>query len=640
MNNFKKDYYQILEIKTSSTTDEIKLAYRKQVKKYHPDLHPENTEYEGLIRDINEAYEVLRNKDERFAYDQYLLNKKAKQKDETASGQPVNKNKRTYTKTTTVDIEERTYLKGKIFIKYFGKHDEKEVENILRETFYKITVTETEAFIENIHKQHLTKEFKDVFASNKPITLNIKQPINCKVSSQNGNVVDYKLEILDLTIPSPELIDVTKHEGESFGTMTGTFYGYVKETKTYEENIVVEECYGETGRTEKKNEGGKEYFRKEYYNSDCTKYWGNWTVDPVRKTAQASANSQTRSYSYGKDNDGCLGSFGGIFGALLSILFILFLIPQLGFLLPFFAIPFLFNLIPSKIGHWFAKIAFALFGLIFLLAIMAAITSKRDKESEQAGFTPKPRIIKPTYTPVLDSQSNQQLTDTLISHHIYWNDYHEKTYEGTFSVKKSAVNQAHLYKENLNIPFDTEYNYDKIIFSLKEKDNNQLEGFYVMLDSLRLKNKPNQMEFAEIIVSLVQSIPYTLVLPKSCDAQFYEDEYTLKYLKQPNARCDGYQKYGINTPVEFLAYLNGDCDTRTLFLYSVLSHYKYDIVLLSSEHYSHSVLGINLPYDGVSFNYDSQRYVFWETTVQNLKPGILSNEISNLQYWRISLKSK
>ena len=89
-----------------------------------------------------------------------------------------------------------------------------------------------------------------------------------------------------------------------------------------------------------------------------------------------------------------------------------------------------------------------------------------------------------------------------------------------------------------------------------------------------------------------------------------------------------------------MATLQGDCDTRTLLLYTILAHYGYDVVLMSSEFYNHSLIGINLPYEGVSYTYNNQRYILWETTNTNIKPGILPNEISNINYWRISLKSK
>jgi hypothetical protein len=61
---------------------------------------------------------------------------------------------------------------------------------------------------------------------------------------------------------------------------------------------------------------------------------------------------------------------------------------------------------------------------------------------------------------------------------------------------------------------------------------------------------------------------------------------------------------------------------------------------MSSEFYGHSIIGINLPINGIAYIYNNQRYVLWESTAPNCKPGIMPNELSNLNNWRISLKSK
>ena len=143
-----------------------------------------------------------------------------------------------------------------------------------------------------------------------------------------------------------------------------------------------------------------------------------------------------------------------------------------------------------------------------------------------------------------------------------------------------------------------------------------------------------------MIVTFVQDIPYALVLDNGCDASLYNDRFTRNYLLNKLGECDGYQQFGINTPVEFLTNLKGDCDTRTLLLYTILSHYNYDVAMMSSEFYGHSIIGINLPISGIAYTYNNQKYVLWETTAPNIKPGIIPNEISNLNNWRISLKSK
>ncbi|WPO77266.1 J domain-containing protein [Flavobacterium sp. KACC 22761] len=65
------DYYKVLDVTKSATEAEIKKAYRKLARKYHPDLNPNDKEAEKKFKEINEANEVLSNPENRKKYDKY-----------------------------------------------------------------------------------------------------------------------------------------------------------------------------------------------------------------------------------------------------------------------------------------------------------------------------------------------------------------------------------------------------------------------------------------------------------------------------------------------------------------------------------------------------------------------------------------
>lgn len=66
-----KDYYSILGITKTSSAEEIKKAYRKLARKYHPDMNPGDKNAEARFKEVNEAYEVLSDNDKRKKYDQF-----------------------------------------------------------------------------------------------------------------------------------------------------------------------------------------------------------------------------------------------------------------------------------------------------------------------------------------------------------------------------------------------------------------------------------------------------------------------------------------------------------------------------------------------------------------------------------------
>ena len=69
----KRDYYEVLGVDRSASSEELKKAYRKVAMKYHPDRNPGDEEAEEKLKEASEAFEVLSDQGKRQRYDQFCL---------------------------------------------------------------------------------------------------------------------------------------------------------------------------------------------------------------------------------------------------------------------------------------------------------------------------------------------------------------------------------------------------------------------------------------------------------------------------------------------------------------------------------------------------------------------------------------
>jgi hypothetical protein len=530
-----------------------------------------------------------------------------------------------------IQIPRKTYIRGKVHGKYRGDLIDPN-ESLHNTTIYEFTIYEAEVTCSE-------------FRTNEPFE-NPGQPFP---KEKLPNVLSVALLQEDkhygLNVLEPKLFafhslkKLHQIEGDKiYGTFTAEITGYVLDYTEHEQEeliyideipeipkpitpIATERLVSsgtETGKFETKgNYTRKEYFATNYRDT----LWGKWHYVPSRKPNAAT---------------GCFSSaFSGI-AVLLLLVFLIIIIPNIGLGLLLVVLMLLVAAF-SDFFIWLFRIIGFIFLIVFLFALARSFNQTTYKPEPKVADSP--RETKPDITPVKDSVT-QSIKDTIISRYRNWEDYDGTSYEGKYTLRLKDCRDSGLFKNNLQLTQNSIDGYDEVLYSLKERDKGKLNGLYQLFDSINKVNQLSKIKFAEMVVSFVQDIPYALILEKDCNVSSYTDSFTRKYLLSPEALCEGGQKFGINTPAEFLVNLKGDCDTRTLLLYTIFTHYKYDVALLSSEQYAHSIIGINLPINGTAYNFNNVRYVLWETTAPNCRPGSIPSQISNLNNWRISLKSR
>jgi hypothetical protein len=395
-----------------------------------------------------------------------------------------------------------------------------------------------------------------------------------------------------------------------------------------------------TGR--KENRG--KYFRIQYYTGNlttdgkaCETYWGDWIKKP--------------------EPPGC----GTIFFLVLVLIWIFQCIKWayyfgslhpillgIGLPLMFVLIGYLFNRSPR-----FSRIISAIFSWIFNLfyfAILLALLNglfnlfttnwgDNTKQKTESQFDEQEVVtVDSTHIPTdnRESSGENKSQKRFKRIHLKWTDFEDNRYRGTFDILiddlfKSSNNLQKLKYQNFN-------SYSRIYKEIYQKDKNCLNDLYLMLDSIRETNQQSKNQFAKTIVSMVQSIDYVLILEGSCNDENLIKNRTVQTMLRKGVKCEGFAPFGIKTPIEFLTSFDGDCDTRTLLLYTIFKHYKYDVAIINSDYYAHSMLGLSL--EGAIGSYKrlgGKRYYFWETTDKGFVLGELPREISNVNYWNIEI---
>ena len=232
---------------------------------------------------------------------------------------------------------------------------------------------------------------------------------------------------------------------------------------------------------------------------------------------------------------------------------------------------------------------------------------------------------------IFNAEDGPKASTTYSGWKSQWYDYDNNYYSGTTRVRDNDVYSSMLYKSR--IPAE---NWGDFYRGMYRYDKSKLDLVYPMLDKIWNNNNFTRRGFVDVVVSFVQNMEYNIVAMKDCNTAYKEDN-SIRKMMNDGIKCDGDVYAGIYSPLEFMSYFKGDCDSRTVFLYTVLKRYNYDVVILNSDLYAHSILGVNIASSGKYKYYNGKRYYTWETTNRGWRLGMLPPDYSNTNYWDVVL---
>ncbi|MEL6813028.1 MAG: hypothetical protein AAFP76_17020 [Bacteroidota bacterium] len=339
-----------------------------------------------------------------------------------------------------------------------------------------------------------------------------------------------------------------------------------------------------------------------------------------------------------KNNDGCLWIF--IFG-LLSLFGLIFISSITGlntYLSAALAMLIAAGLTSKWLGRPSIKSLIINIGLIFIIILglrmfSQFLLSTVTLATEEVTFNKEEGV---TLSTIVENND----TVPVFSSHRTWKDNYGNPYEGDLTVRRKDYRSLRKYIDKWEYNPSSEYFWGSLYDHIEQTDTPKLDLVMETFQAIHDEKRLNQMEFAEMVVSCIQDIPYSFVFQEEClDASHYEPSIR-SILEECPECCLGNVTYGIQNPVSFLQNLKGDCDTRTVLIYSILKYFNYDVAILNSEFYRHSIIGINLPAAGIFKRHYGKKYVVWETTAKYYEAGKLPGNFNDITHWNVILTSK
>ena len=508
----------------------------------------------------------------------------------------MDRERKGYAMMPKIKTRERFLLKGQFKGKYYGYLDELHSDAHQKE--YEIYIYEGTFLASKAGKD---TDYEGIVSNRNSYKLIVLNEIVIESSpDERGDSALYRVTPAELWVENVSLIQVQKEGNITYGTLVGDAVALVDERITYEVPDLEPHPPGNTRPLT-----GETFISSTTNNNNKEKL----------SLAEIFAGIQT--------------VFGALIVLALLINFVTAIVSvidwvSLGYLLGIglviWGLRWVFTPVLMLLRYLFQSILLLiLMGAFFVSLIGNYVTNAQNESSP----LPEPKV-PPSTTLIRTEMHDDSTARSYVEHRLKWQDYEQQAYEGKIRIYTDDYLAARSWREGMASQSAYEDWPEKVFYRLVKRDKELLGFYFQLIDSIQQKNNLAPKQFAELLVSMIQEIPYVLLEPGFCPP---ENSFP----------CEDQVSLGIHTPLEFLYSLKGDCDTRALLLYLSLKHYGYDVILLGSNRYQHALIGINLPYQGTFYSFRGKRYYLWETTAKGWQAGQAAPEWSDLSFWDVIL---
>jgi hypothetical protein len=271
-------------------------------------------------------------------------------------------------------------------------------------------------------------------------------------------------------------------------------------------------------------------------------------------------------------------------------------------------------------------------GLFLILVALSLVLEPSEQNTDELLV-----ITDDNHLPDESSWLLNENGETWAVHYRKWNDHRRRTYHGHLRMQQNLYRQSRRERVNLQVNYQNNYKeyWQKVYQQLSSMDAERMPAVYDFFDSVRHEHQLDNYQFADMLVSCIQHIPYIWIHDNDCQTLDAKGDSYRQMHEQFS--CMPNVKYSLQTPAEFMYNLKGDCDTRAVMLYQVMRHFGYDVAVLISEYYGHAVLGINMPARGDYVEHRGKKYYAWETTNTGYPVGEMAPSFGNMKYWEVVL---